>query len=290
MTVPHEAIEKCTAMIQEGSSTFYKAFGYLASPQKEAVFVVYAFCRILDNAVDEPEQSEFSIDELESTFRALESADGHFIWPALRWLYETFPTVSKEPFFALIRGMRQDTIHVPFSTMAELEDYSYLVAGTVGELLVPILHPSPREAQYSAGIQLGKAMQIVNILRDIGEDLGRDRRYIPSDLMGKHGYTKEAFHGKVVDASFINMVEELASLADIWLGEGLTIVDTYPKESAFCMELATRGYMAILEEIRAQKYQVFTKRAIVSNLKKANLFTTLQLKYSNPFRKQATNQ
>ena len=290
MTVPHEAIEKCTAMIQEGSSTFYKAFGYLATPQKEAVFVVYAFCRILDNAVDEPDQSEFTLDELEANFSDLAQAEGHFIWHALRWLYTEFPTVGREPFFALMRGMRQDIVHVPFTTMAELEDYSYLVAGTVGELLVPILHPNPREAQHKAGIQLGKAMQIVNILRDIGEDQGRNRRYIPSALMDKHGYSMEAFAGKVVDQAFVNMVEELAKLADIWLQEGLEIVDTYPKESAFCMELATRGYMAILEEIRAQKYQVFTQRAIVSTLKKANLFTTLQLKYSNPFRKQATNQ
>jgi phytoene synthase len=277
-------------MIQEGSSTFYKAFGYLPTPQKEAVFVVYAFCRILDNAVDEPDQSEFTLDELEANFADLAQADGHFIWPALRWLYAEFPNVGREPFLALMRGMRQDIVHVPFTTVAELEDYSYLVAGTVGELLVPILHPNPREAQFTAGIQLGKAMQIVNILRDIGEDQGRNRRYIPSDLMDKHGYSMESFEGKVVDQAFVNMVEELATLADFWLNEGLAIVDTYPKEGAFCMELATRGYMAILEEIRAQKYQVFTKRAIVSTLKKANLFTTLQLKYSNPFRKQATNQ
>ena len=290
MTFPHEAIQKCTSMIQEGSSTFYKAFGYLPTPQKEAVFVVYAFCRILDNAVDEPDQSEFSLDELEAHFANLEHADGHFIWPALRWLYAEFPTVGREPFRALMRGMRQDIVHVPFTTMAELEDYSYLAAGTVGELLVPILHPNPRDTQYTAGIQLGKAMQIVNILRDIGEDQGRARRYIPSALMDKHGYRMEEFEGKMVNAAFVNMVEELATLADLWLQEGLAIVDTYPKEGAFCMELATRGYMAILEEIRAQNYQVYTKRAIVSTLKKANLFTTLQLKYSNPFRKQATTQ
>jgi phytoene/squalene synthetase len=290
MTYLPSEIEQCTAMIKEGSSTFHKAFGFLDSPRKEAVFVIYAFCRIIDNAVDEPETSPFTIDALEDSFRNLESADGHFIWPALRWLYTTYPQLDTEPFLSLIKGMRQDLVHVPFTTMSELEDYSYLVAGTVGELLVPVLHPAPRTEIIHAGIQLGKAMQIVNILRDIGEDQRRNRRYIPAQLMAKHNYTEDDFQNGVVNENFRTLVEELAQLANMWLEQGLKIVDAYPQQSAFCMELAARGYMDIIDEIRAISYHVYTRRAIVSSLKKAALLTKLQLKYKNPFGKQATNQ
>jgi phytoene synthase len=290
MAFPTKEIEQCTAMIKEGSSTFHKAFGFLESPKKEAVFVIYAFCRIIDNAVDEPDQSPFSIDELEMQFEQLDQADGHFIWPALRWLYSEYPQLDKQPFKSLIKGMRQDLVHVPFESMGELEDYSYLVAGTVGELLVPVLHPAPRTETWYAGIQLGKAMQIVNILRDIGEDQRRNRRYIPKQLMEKYHYSEQDFDNGLVNDSFIAMVEELAQLAQLWLEQGLASVDTYPTQSAFCMELAAKGYMAIIDEIRAIHYRVYEKRAIVSSFQKAMLVTTLQLKYKNPFGKQATNQ
>jgi phytoene synthase len=290
MTMPQHEIEQCTAMIKQGSSTFFKAFSFLSTPRKEAVFVIYAFCRILDNAVDEPEQSPYSIDQLEYDFQHLEQADGHFIWPALRWLYGAFPHLDKAPFFALIRGMKQDLVHEPFETMAQLEDYCYLAAGTVGELLVPILHPAPRTDILYGGIQLGKAMQIVNILRDIGEDRARKRRYIPQSLLTKHNYSVQEFEVGLVNDSFISLVEELAQLAQLWLEQGLATVDAYPSESAFCIELAVHGYMAIIAQIRNIEYDVYNTRAIVSTLDKAALVAKLQLKYKNPFRKQATNQ
>jgi phytoene synthase len=290
MTYPQSEIEQCTAMIKVGSSTFHKAFGFLDNPRKEAVFVIYAFCRIIDNAVDEPEQSPFTIEELAHHLDNLEQAEGHFIWPALRWLYSAYPQLDKQPFHSLMKGMRQDLVHVPFTTMAELEDYSYLAAGTVGELLVPVLHDSPRADIIHAGIQLGKAMQIVNILRDIGEDRARNRRYIPSQLMAKHNYSEADLQNGLVNANFRTLVEELAQLANLWLEQGLNIVDAYPKKSAFCMELAARGYMDIIDEIRNIDYQVYNKRAVVSTMKKAALLTSMQLKYNNPFGKQATNQ
>lgn len=168
------ALDACEAMIKEGSTTFHRAFSFLPAPRKEAVYVIYAFCRLIDNAVDEPEQSAFTLEELEESFTRLESASGHFIWPAMRWLFTSFP-VAKAPFFKQMEGQRMDYSKTHYDTLEQLETYCYLVAGTVGEMLVPVLHPAPDERTVEAGIWLGKAMQIVNVLRDVGEDQGRGR-------------------------------------------------------------------------------------------------------------------
>ena len=76
--------EQAKTMMKQGSSSFYHAFKFLPRQEREAVYVVYAFCRLIDDAVDEPETSVYTIDEIKRHFDQLDKAEGHFIWPALR--------------------------------------------------------------------------------------------------------------------------------------------------------------------------------------------------------------
>ena len=270
-----ELAKACENMIKKGSATFYNAFRHLPSPKREAVFVIYSFCRMIDDSVDEPDKSPYSLEEIESRFTHLDQAEGHFIWPSLRWLFEVFP-VRKEPFYLQIKGQRADTHHIPFRSMKELETYSYYVAGSVGEMLLPVLHDHPSEDVRLSGIALGKAMQIVNIIRDVGEDQARGRRYIPEELMTRHGYSYLQFNKKMINAPFIQLIDDLINLANQWFDEGLRDLRSYPDESAFCIELAADYYAAILQVVKVNHYDVYTKRAIVGAHKKKQIFKTVK--------------
>lgn len=272
-------LKECERLIQSGSSTFYKAFGMLDRPRRDAVFVIYAFCRIIDNSVDEPESSPYSLDELEFRFRSLDTAEGHFIWPALRWLFRHFPQLPKKPFFLQMQGQRMDLQQTRYNTFEQLDHYCYLVAGTVGEMLVPVLHDDPNEQVLEEAVLLGKAMQLVNIIRDVGEDAARGRRYLPKELMDRYGYGPTDFERRRVNKAFRHLIEDLAQQAHLWMDQGLEHVRSYPDKSAFAVELAARGYEAILEAVRENDYQVFARRAVVSSLRKLGLWITLQQKY-----------
>ncbi|MGO4184593.1 phytoene/squalene synthase family protein [Paenibacillus sp. TAF43_2] len=276
---PTVYLAQCEAMIQKGSSSFYKAFRYLPSPRREAVYVIYAFCRMIDDAVDEPQSSPYTIDELEQHFNRLDQAADHFIWPSLRWLFDTFP-LSKKPFFRQMEGQRRDLSFTHYETMEQLEDYCYLVAGTVGEMLLPVLHDQPDIQVIEAGIWLGKAMQIVNIVRDVGEDQSRGRRYLPLELLARHHYSEIDFEMGVVDERFQHLVQELDTLSRSWFARGLRGLETYPASSAFSVELAASFYAAILDEVKAANYEVYKKRAIVSSLNKLKLYTNIKMKYT----------
>ena len=268
-------LTQCEDMIKQGSSTFYQAFSFLPSPRKEAVYVIYAFCRMIDDSVDEPEKACYTIGELETHLNQLDKAEGHFIWLALRWLFNRFPALSKDPFFKQMTGQRRDLTKAHYDTLEELEEYCYLVAGTVGEMLLPILHDAPTKQITESGIYLGKAMQIVNIVRDIGEDRVRGRRYVPLELMKHCGYSETDFAEGKITPAFIHLIQELESIAQCWFELGLRDLESYPRTSAFSVELAARFYGAILDAVKNNQYRVFTERAYVSRLNKAAILSSV---------------
>lgn len=272
-------LEECEALIIARSSTFHQAFQFLPSPEKEAVFVTYAFCRMIDDSVDEPGRSLYTLEELELGLNRLDHAEGHFIWPAMRWLFDRFP-VSKEPFRRQIRGQRFDSEWTHYDTFEQLEQYCYLVAGTVGEMLLPILCGRPVDGRtVQSGIALGKAMQIVNIIRDVGEDWLRGRRYIPLEVMERFGCTEQDFEKGEASPALRDTIDWLASIARDWLRTGLLRLRDYPSSSAFCIELAAHTYMAILDEVVRNQYRVFTERAVVSDTQKLSILSDTLRRY-----------
>ncbi|MFL0376318.1 phytoene/squalene synthase family protein [Paenibacillus amylolyticus] len=276
----NEAIlSRCEELMQKGSSSFYQAFRGLPSPRREAVYVIYAFCRMIDDSVDEPEYSPYTIHEIHDLFDQLDDAEGHFIWPALRWLFSSFPHLDKGPFFRQMEGQLTDLKVTHYATMQELEHYCYLVAGTVGEMLLPVLRDDNGAEVAVNGIALGKGMQIVNIIRDVGEDRARVRRYVPLEIMEKHGYTEQDFEDGIVDERFIAIVHELKAAALNWFRIGMDRLDTYPTESAFSIELAAAFYSTILHAVERNDYDVYTKRAYVSEELKLEMLGAIVKRY-----------
>ncbi|GGM40738.1 dehydrosqualene synthase [Paraliobacillus quinghaiensis] len=264
----------CKDMMKKGSSSFYHAFKFLPKKQREAVYVIYSFCRMIDDAVDEPENSPYTLDELEYHFNQLDEANGHFIWPALRWVFSEY-NLSKEPYYTQISGQRLDYVRTTYQTMEELEDYCYRVAGSVGEMLIPVLRDNANKEFVEAGIYLGKAMQIVNIIRDIGADQKLGRRYVPLELMEKYCYTEHEWRNQIVNDALKDVIHDLTNKADVWFSYGMQYIDLYPPKSALSMKLAAGYYREIIRVVRENDYHVFTERAIVTNKRKSQLLLQL---------------
>ncbi|MDO3412139.1 phytoene/squalene synthase family protein [Saccharibacillus sp. CPCC 101409] len=274
-------MQQCEDSIRRGSSSFYHAFRALPERRRHAVYVIYAFCRLIDDSVDEPDQSPFTIHELRERFLRLDEADDHFIWPALRWLFGSFPALDRQPFLSQMDGQLSDLTLLRYETMEQLERYCYLVAGTVGEMLLPVLRDDLRAEAAEAGIALGKGMQIVNIIRDVGEDRERGRRYIPADLMRRHGYTDADLERGAIDERFVALIDELHGRAEEWFARGLSNLDSYPPQSGMAVALAAAFYGAIFDQVRRNGYDVFGRRAFVPDEEKAALFLGVAARFAD---------
>jgi phytoene synthase len=263
----------CEALTLRHSKSFHFAFHNLPREKAEGVWAVYAFCRLFDDAVDAPSEPEdFDLLCMQwIRFASGETPDTH-MWRALRHGFERFG-LERAPFDDLLAGLDGDrTFHQP-ENEEELFTYCHRVAGTVGLMLLPILSsdPAAREALRPTAVRLGDAMQLTNILRDIGEDLALGRIYLPLDRMRETGVTPEILAaGKPTDA-FRTLWESLATTAESWYAEFHHTVHAYDADSRRSLRIASNAYREILHEVRRHGYDCLTKRNSVPAWKKAVL-------------------
>ncbi|MDZ5470291.1 squalene/phytoene synthase family protein [Bacillus sp. 31A1R] len=261
-----KAYDDCEEVIKKNSATFYKAFSFLPSEEKRAVWAIYTFCRRVDDIMDEglePEKEILVFEKEFDLFKKGKIIKHDFMWLALADVFSKYQ-MDIRPFEDMIIGQKMDLIKNRYETVEEVLHYSYHVASTVGLMLLPILAPGKTEILRSGAIKLGLGMQITNILRDIGEDLLKGRIYVPSELFEKHHYSYKEFLQFDVNERFINIVEELARLADSYYSEALETIDEYPLYSRTPVKGAAYLYRAILDEIRKNGYNTFQKRNYVT--------------------------
>lgn len=268
----------CEKIIKENSKTFYKAFSTLPLEKRQALYAVYAFCRIADDTMDE-RQDVSELQAFEQQFQDMlnqEPVEG-FLWRALQDVFNTYP-MDPMPFFDMIKGQRMDLGKVRYASLDALLGYCYHVASTVGLMLNPILTDEP-EAYKDAAIHLGYAMQITNILRDVGEDLARDRIYLPQALMEKHGVSEQALHEHKMSFNFISLFRELEAFAREEYQKALPILVKYPQDVKLQLIAASKLYEAILDACVQADYDVFTKRNKVSSKEKLAIVQTIKEVY-----------
>ena len=166
------------------------------------------------------------------------------------------------PALALLRGARMDITIRRYATYASLCEYCYLVASTVGLLVAPILGYASAEA-LEYGILLGQAMQLTNILRDVGEDALMGRIYLPAEDLARFGYAEEHVFASVVDARFIALMRfQIERVRGLYLQAEPGIAMLSP-DSRYTVRLALTLYRRILEAIEQNGYDVFRRRAFV---------------------------
>ncbi|MFZ5823731.1 MAG: phytoene/squalene synthase family protein [Bacillota bacterium] len=253
---------------QRGSHTFYLASWFMPPQRRRATWAVYAFCRTVDDLVDEqvlsPSHVRTHLDQwrlwLLAPHRPLSTPVHVALHDAITRL-----GLPITPLLHLLDGVEMDLGPVQLQSQADLQRYCYLVAGTVGEMMAHLFGSTDPRALHHART-LGEAMQLTNILRDVGEDLGRARLYLPAQLLFEFGVEpKELARGAITDG-FRSLVELLARRAESMYDEGLAGCQYLPFWARPSVRAAAAMYRGILTEIRRNDYQVLTRRARLTGL------------------------
>ncbi|KVI08675.1 phytoene synthase 2, chloroplastic [Cynara cardunculus var. scolymus] len=274
--VLNEAYDRCGEVCAEYAKTFYLGTLLMTPERRKAIWAIYVWCRRTDELVDGPNASHITpkaLDRWESRLEDLfNGRPFDMLDAALSDTVSKFP-VDIQPFKDMIEGMRMDLRKSRYKTFDELYLYCYYVAGTVGLMSVPIMgiaseSQATTESVYNAALALGIANQLTNILRDVGEDARRGRVYLPQDELAQAGLSDEdIFAGKVTDKwrSFMKkQIKRARSFFDE-AEEGVTQLSSASRWPVWASLLL---YRQILDEIEANDYNNFTRRAYVSKPKK----------------------
>jgi len=270
----------CRDIVRFHSKTFYLSSLFLEPRKRRAVWAVYAFCRTADDIVDRVAPARDRLGAIAAWERGLLDAYGG---RATDPIFIAFADAARrfgipaEPALDLLRGARMDVTVRRYDTYDDLREYCYLVASTVGLLVMPVLGTiSPAAARY--GVALGRAMQMTNILRDVGEDARMDRIYLPAEDLRRFGCSEASIIDGVVDERFRELMRfEIARVRTMYaeVEPGIALLSP---ESRYTVRLALSLYRTILERIEANRYDVFARRAHVPL--RARLATALAVAFS----------
>lgn len=260
-----ESYRACRDVVRLHAKSFYGSSLFLTPEKRRAVWAVYAFCRTADDIVDRiaPDAERLAaVDAWERKLIDAYRGDANDpVFTAFADAARRF-AVPMQPALDLLRGARMDVSVRRYASYDDLREYCYLVASTVGLLVMPILGTTTaRAAGY--GVALGRAMQLTNILRDVGEDARMDRIYLPLEDLRRFGCTEATILEAVIDERFIALMRfEIARVRAIYRDAEPGIALLAP-ESRYAVRLALHLYRGILARIEDNRYDVFTRRAYV---------------------------
>lgn len=260
-------------IIRSKARTFYAASWFLPSGIRRDVYIIYAFFRTVDDLVDErsPLWSRSEVErELECWHRAL---SGHgWDHPLLADLSRVIDrhNIPIEYLRMVLRGAYLDLDLQTLDTRAELEQYSILMAGSVGMVMAHMLG-ARGQAALDAACGLGVAMQITNVLRDVGEDLQRGRIYLPLDDLTRAGCSPDTLRAGEVTPGLRFVMRELMAHARLLYRQGAAAVGLLDPSAQFAITLAATLYARILDKIEANDFDVFTRRAHLGTVEKCRL-------------------
>lgn len=279
----------CRAITREHAKTFYMATRFLPYHKQRSIFAIYGLCRYLDDLVDEGEdlirQEKLSsaelLDKLEmfkvkliSTFQGLESDS-----PVLYAFSDVLGRheIPIELPLALLEGVRSDLVKNRYENFEELYDYSYKVASVVGLMTSEVFGYDNEEA-LSYAVDLGIAMQLTNILRDIGEDVDRNRIYLPREDLLRFDVSEEEILNRVMSDRFLSLIQFQIDRAREYYNRADYGIQMLHKDSRLPVLLARENYSRILDKIEESGYNVFHERAYLTSGEKFSILPKAILK------------
>jgi 15-cis-phytoene synthase len=264
----------CRAMTRHHAKTFYFASHVLPAQKRSDAYAVYAFCRHVDDEVDlAPDEAarNLAITRLRILLNVVYEPDTPIVGrenPML-WLPSFTETIRRRAipktyFEELIAGVEMDLGRVRIKDWPELDRYCYHVASVVGLIMVHVMtEPAPELLRPAR--DLGTAMQLTNILRDIGEDWQRDRVYLPADELERYKLCEEDLANQRCDELFRALMRmQIDRAREYYRAAEPGILKLPDDGSRYCARLMSTVYGAILDEIERANYQVFDKRVSVS--------------------------
>ena len=273
----HVAYEHCRRLTRRAAKNFYFAFVTLPPDQRRAIYAAYAFARLCDDASDEEIDVEQKLRLLRELRERLALAyEGHPRGPVFTALADAAKrfNIPREHFEELTRGVEMDLTVTRYATFDDLRLYCYRVASVVGLICLPIFGCRDPRAK-DAAIDLGLAMQITNILRDVKEDLGRGRIYLPQDEITRFGYSEAELLAGVANDKFLALMRFQAERARGYYESAAKGLPLLSARSRACPSVLGGLYRRILDRLEARDFNVFEGRVSLSGREKVLLTARL---------------
>ncbi len=267
------AYRRCRELHRRHGRTYYLATRLLPAWKRRHVHALYGFTRYADEIVDQtealpPAERAAQLDDWGGRFVAGlhgERVDDPLL-PAVLHTIAVFD-LDREDFAAFLKSMAMDLTVTSYRSYGQLLDYMEGSAAVIGTMMLPILGSSDPSAAREPARQLGFAFQLTNFIRDVAEDLGRGRTYLPEEDLAAFGVTPDDLAGCRAVGRATEPVRELiryevgrARAHYAAAAPGVTLLDA---GSQACIRTAYALYGGILDEVAAQGYDVFVRRATV---------------------------
>ena len=238
----------------------------LPDRKRKAIYATYAFCRLCDDAADEEIPAKEKLRLLGGLRENLATAySGEPKGPVFTALADAAATfdIPEEYFQEVLSGVKTDLTKTRYEDFEELRTYCYQVASVVGLTCIQIFGYSDARAKEYA-TDLGLAMQLTNILRDVKEDMDRDRVYIPLSEMKAFGYTLDQLKSGTHNQSFKRLMEFQTQRARTYFASGFKLLPLLSPRSRACPAVLGQVYSRILDRIEAEDFNVFNGRVGLS--------------------------
>jgi phytoene synthase len=267
---------------KKSNSSFYYAFNLLPPEKRDAMNTVYAFCRQTDDIVDTGNEArDLKYERLRKWRIELEkSLDGYSHYLILNKLASTIQKfdIPLEPFFELLKGMEMDLQKNRYLTFEDLQLYCYRVASTVGLMCIEIFgykHASTRDF----AVNLGIALQLTNILRDVKKDADTGRIYLPQEDLKKFGYAENELLNNTYNENFQNMMQFQVQRAKEYFDRATNSLNLEDKKAMFAARAMQHIYYRMLNKIVNVDYDVYHKKIKLSTFKKIGISLGVWAKY-----------
>lgn len=288
-----DAYIECRAITRHHAKTFYMATRFLPNKKQRGIFAIYSLCRYIDDLVDEAEdlvsKKELSIDDINRKLdgwkqKLLDTYEGkqhdNPILIAFSDVLRNYDIPIELP-FELMEGVCMDLYKDRYETFEEVYDYSYKVASIVGLMTSEVFGYSSDDALDYA-VDLGIAMQLTNILRDVGEDLRKGRIYLPQEDLDQFGVTEENLFNYQRDDAFRELMSFQIDRARHYYDQSDFGIPLLSADSRLPVYMARYNYSRILDKVEENDFNVFEHRAYLNATEKLSIVPRIlyQMKFS----------
>jgi 15-cis-phytoene synthase len=246
------------------------AFVALGRERRNDITIFYAFCRVIDDVADSP---DISVEEKAKQLGAwrkwiCESGpDEPALARDLRGLYAKY-AISPAMLDEIIDGVEMDLRNIRYKTFEELRVYCYRVASAVGLVSIEIFGYRNTACRDYA-IALGFALQVTNIIRDVGKDLNNGRVYLPQEDLARFGYSEADLGERKYNEAFVRLMEFESKRAEGFFSEAAAVLPREDRRSMVAAEIMASVYHALLRRMKADRFRVFDKEYRLSKIEKS---------------------
>lgn len=255
---------------RNSKSNLALAFVALGRERRNDITIFYAFCRVIDDIAD---SAETSAEKKASSLKAWrkwirESApEEPDLAGDVRGLYAKY-AITPPMLDEIIDGVEMDLGDVRYETFEKLRLYCYRVASAVGLVSIEIFgYRNAACCDYA--IQLGLALQVTNIIRDVGKDLGNGRIYLPQEDLARFGYSEADLRARTYNDAFVQLMDFEASRAEDFFSRAAALLPREDRRSMVAAEIMASVYHALLRRMKADRFRVFDKEYKLSKIEKS---------------------